>query len=425
MKKLILILISALFSQLSNAQNIYVYGEINDAQIDSITDYLNDIFLNNKKAKKVKIYFTSYQSNGIANCVPFIATKKKFRNEIISYYSTTLENQSIEFDFDKMNQIKNELTTIYENTEIQVLDKCEMIRKRSSDKINIYSTLKIGTDTRSDFIDIFSSKNALVLMSFYIPTVKFSYFKIDNSNIQFINNSCNTLSIKKDIEITGLIEPLYCKLKSIIAYQGSKTIKIPINNNSYNTNISCPFTLKKGINYLSIVVTYANNLSVKASIEIDYLGEEKINFVTPSKSGSILEICQSNQSGKYKLKIQFETRIAPNLLTLNLKSAGDGNYIESKSTSILLSNYEVEDISTDDNEKTRKYCFFLNAVDVFEQLISKNGYNSCLWSSETTYTLFFTMSDSGIRASKEMSGIVIMDAGEEGPVRRPICKYCN
>jgi hypothetical protein len=422
MKKIITILFITFLSQILQAQKIYIYGEISESQIDSLTEYLNAVFLNNNKVKKIKIYCTSYQSNSLANCEPLIVSKKKFRNEINSYYSSTLENNSIKFEFDKLNQIKNELITLNENADIQILDKCESVRGRSSEKIHVYNSIEIGNDSRPEFIDVFGKKNALVLLSFYSPTVNLSNFRLDNTNIQFTNNSFNTFSMKKDIVLTGMVLAIQCKIKNVVINQAGKSTNIPISNSNFTHSI----VLKKGTNEIAITVTYANNLKITNKIQIEFLGDEKINFITPAESGEVMEICQSNDRNAFKqIQIQFETRISPNLLNLNIKKINDLNNRETKIISLSLGNYDIEDITSNENDKIRKYCFYLDARDIFNQLVSTKGYGACLWPSETSYSLYFSMVDSAVRASKELNGIIIMDAGDEGAIKRPLCKICN
>jgi hypothetical protein len=422
MKKNIILLFLTIYCQILQAQKIYIYGEIEESNIDSLTEYIDDIFLSNRKIKQIKIFCTSYQSNDLADCKPLIATKKNFRNELISYYSKNIENNDVIFEFEKLNQIKNELMTLNENSEIQILDKCEAIRGRLSDKLHVYNTLKLGNESRPEFVNPFSNKNAIVLLSFYRPSVNLTNVKLDKTDIQFSNNSCNTVSMKKDIILAGTLLAIHCKLKNIVINQSGKSTKLP----SGNTNFTHPLTLKKGTNEISIVITYANNITETNNIQIEYLGDEKINFITPSESGEVMEICQSNDKNAYEqIQIQFETRISPNLLKLNIKKINDLNNSETKSMTLILSNYVVEDITTNEDDKIRKYCFYLNARDIFYQLVSPKGYGACLWPSETSYTIYFTMVDSAIRASKELNGIIIMDAGDEGAIKRPTCSSCN
>jgi hypothetical protein len=422
MKKNIILLFLTIYCQILQAQKIYIYGEIEESNIDSLTEYIDDIFLSNRKIKQIKIFCTSYQSNDLADCKPLIATKKNFRNELMSYYSKNIENNDVIFEFEKLNQIKNELMTLNENSEIQILDKCESIRGRLSDKLHVYNTLKLGNESRPEFVNPFSNKNAIVLLSFYRPSVNLTNVKLDKTDIQFSNNSCNTVSMKKDIILAGTLLAIHCKLKNIVINQSGKSTKLP----SGNTNFTHPLTLKKGTNEISIVITYANNITETNNIQIEYLGDEKINFITPSESGEVMEICQSNDKNAYEqIQIQFETRISPNLLKLNIKKINDLNNSETKSMTLILSNYVVEDITTNEDDKIRKYCFYLNARDIFYQLVSPKGYGACLWPSETSYTIYFTMVDSAIRASKELNGIIIMDAGDEGAIKRPTCSSCN
>jgi hypothetical protein len=422
MKKNIVLLIITIFCHILQAQKIYIYGKIEESHIDSLTEYLDDVFLNNKKVKKIKIFCPTYQSDNLSNCKPLIVTKKNFRNEINSYYSSTIENNDVTFEFEKMNQIKNELLTLNENTEIQILDKCEAIRGRSTEKTYISNSLKVGNESRLEFVNTFSNRNAIVLLSFYTPAVNLTNVKLDKTELQFVNNSCNTVSMKKEVTLIGTWVTIHCKLKNIVINQGSKSTKL----SNVNSNFTHPIILKKGNNEISIVVTYANNIKETHNIQIEYLGDEKINFITPAESGEVLEICQSNDRNAYEqIQIQFETRISPNLLKINIKKMNDMDNSDTKSVAFTLSNYVVEDVTSNEDDKIRKYCFYLNARDIFNQLVSTKGYGACLWPSETSYTIYFSLVDSAIRASKELNGIIIMDAGDEGQIKRPTCSACN